>query len=201
MGFTQELKNRKDINVSTDDNFQFNDPDLSCHIKWLQISTIKENNEFQERYIEINELLDCSYLHMRMIRNKFPDNQGLAGQAAFLYPNDTAPLYWLIEASDPEITEKSKNIVQRILNINPKDGLAWRYLGIIYIKQGDIPGAIDAHINSCFNGDPGVNGCYNAGRLLEQEGKFEEALYYYRLSSWSVSKENANRLEAELSGN
>lgn len=141
----------------------------------------------------------CSELYVHMLSKLYPENLELANLAVRANPNEVTPYYWVIYAKDPSLREIPKVAVQKILSINSKEGLAWRYLGLIYLKEGNILAAIDAHINSCNNGDPGVNGCVNAGRLLEQEGKFEEAIYYYRKSLWQPSQDAADRLEAELS--
>ena len=138
---------------------------------------------------------------MRMLLRLYSENQELASMAVLRYPEDTASLYWLIWATDPAISNnESKPIIQKILSMTPNDGLAWRYLGIILIREGDIQGAIDAHINCCNNGDPGSNGCYNAGRLYEQIGDYENAIKYYSFSKNEGYRANADRLEELLAG-
>jgi len=58
--------------------------------------------------------------------------------------------------------------------------------------------AQDAYSQFCHHGDPGSNGCYNAGRIYEETGDYSEALHYYRLSRWSESLRRADELEARL---
>lgn len=170
----------------------------SCHVGWLSFIDPPSDQEITPS--ELVSLLACSPMHMRMLQRAYPENAELAQLAIDLYPNHTAPLYWFINATDPKISASSKPLVERILEINPRDGLAWRYLGIILINEGDIPAAIEAHINCCFNGDPGANGCYNAGRLYEQVGVYEKAINFYRLSRHEPYRVNADRLEEMLVG-
>lgn len=172
---------------------------LACHQEWLQF--VRQPAALPPDVEQASRLIACSSTSMRMLWSIYPSEPALANLAVQLYPGQAAPLYWLISVTDPQITDQSKPLIEEILRINPRDGLAWRYLGIILIQEDDIQGAIEAHIHSCYNGDPGSNGCYNAGRLLEQEGRYEEALYYYRLSRWPVSQQAADDLEARLNGN
>jgi len=171
----------------------------SVRVNWLNIILLKNSSQEHEFDRKVEKIITHSPLYMRMLRILYPTDQILAQLAVDAYPMETIPLYWLSECMGVKTTPEKKPIFEKILAINPKDGVAWRYLGIIFIAEKNIPAAIDAHIKSCNNGDPGVNGCYNAGRLFEQEGQFEEAIYYYRLSRWKPSQEAANRLEAELS--
>lgn len=171
---------------------------LVCNVSWLYFVQSDPGYRINNS-TSIRALMACSELYVHMLSKLYPENLELANLAVRANPNEVTPYYWVIYAKDPSLREIPKVAVQKILSINSKEGLAWRYLGLIYLKEGNILAAIDAHINSCNNGDPGVNGCVNAGRLLEQEGKFEEAIYYYRKSLWQPSQDAADRLEAELS--
>ena len=188
---------RVDIPVSQNEAHYFQNPNLGCHGSWLEFIqiTVKNNDLIHS---DLTDLLACSSVQMRMLRKLYPNNLELSTLAAQLYPNETSSLYWLLQASDPAISIDSKPIIEKILQIKPRDGLAWRYLGIILIREGDILAAIEAHINCCNYGDPGANGCYNAGRLLEQEGRYEEAITFYKRSYHEPYRVNADRLEIEL---
>lgn len=176
-------------------------PLLECHFHWIELSlnsgpqSYSSNNQIGENMVR------CSKVFMRMVRFRYPLERNLAELAVQMYPDDTFPLYWLAESMGKKTTPEKKPIFERILAINPKDGVAWRYMGIIYVTEKNIPAAIQAHINSCMYGDPGSNGCFNAGVLFEQIGDYENALYYYRLSRWIKSQEAADMLEAKLSEN
>jgi tetratricopeptide (TPR) repeat protein len=171
---------------------------LKCHYSWLKLvdSYLGQDIRLDDPVFE--EVISCSPLFMHMLKEMIPANLQLASLANQIHPDNTFTIHWIIEIIDPGISIQSKPLIEKILSIDPKDGVAWRYLGIIYLKEGNIPLAIDAHINCCLNGDPGVNGCFNAGRLLEEQGDYDEALYYYRLSRWIKSQEAADKLEASL---
>ena len=177
------------------------DPTLNCHLSWYKLIVKYRQPPLSPIDPIFEEVISCSLLHLRMIRKMFPFNLDLANLASQIYPEQTYPIHWVIEITDPLINIKSRPLVEKILTLNQKDGLAWRYLGVIYLKEGNIPSAIDAFINSCLNGDPGVNGCVNAGYLFEQQGEYEKAIYYYRLSRWYKSQEAADLLEAKLNEN
>lgn len=170
---------------------------IACHVSWLYfVRSDPDVRVIDSRWIK--KLMDCSELYVSMLSKLYPENLELAKLAVWAYPNEVTPYYWLINATDPSLQKIPIGPVKNILSINPEDGLAWRYLGLIYLNDGNIQSAIDAHIQSCYNGDPGSNGCYNAGRLLEQVGRYEEAISYYRLSRHDFIRSNADRLEALL---
>ena len=58
--------------------------------------------------------------------------------------------------------------------------------------------SFNAFAECCGNNDPGVNGCWGAGRMMEKEGNIPQAIYYYRLSHWSTSLQRADTLEKFL---
>jgi tetratricopeptide (TPR) repeat protein len=186
-------KELKDINPVTAKSGFFD-----CRLKWLEITKSEERFQVNNQPIEIEKLLSCGQIYLHLLNSKFPKNKGLALKAVEMLPAQTLPYYWLANSSNSLFSEETKPIFEKILEINPKDGLAWRYLGIVLLQEGDIPLAIQANINCCKYGDPGSNGCWNAGRLYEQEGQYDQAIYYYRLSKWQPSQEAAVRLESQL---
>jgi len=192
--FSPEVESNSVIQISS-----MHDPTLNCHLRWFELVLKYRQQPVNPDDPIFGEVISCSPLQMRMLRKMFPSSLTLAQIASSAYPGDPYPLYWIIEITDPGISVQSKPLIEKILSIDPTEGVAWRYLGIIYLKEGNIPAAIDAHINCCLNGDPGVNGCYNAGRLLEEQGNYNEALYYYRLSRWPTSQQVADRLEIIIS--
>jgi hypothetical protein len=58
--------------------------------------------------------------------------------------------------------------------------------------------AANAYLNCCLNGDPGSNGCYGAGCMMERLGNLPQAIaYYYRLSCWEEAQNRADELERQ----
>jgi len=45
----------------------------------------------------------------------------------------------------------------------------------------DPQAALDAFLQSRYHGDPGANGCYGAGWVMEGLGDPQQAIEYYRL--------------------
>lgn len=190
--------NQNLIGTANEVIFQEQNKINSCHSNWLQHVLSISKNESSNNNSLNEKLMACSFIHMRMLSNFFPTNDSLSQLAIEIYPEYTYPYYWFAQSKDQMFSVNTKPIFEKILAIDPNDGFAWRYLGIILIQEGKIPEAIEAHINSCNYGDPGSNGCYNAGRMLEKEGEYQDAIYYYRLSKWQPSQEEADRLEAQL---
>ena len=56
------------------------------------------------------------------------------------------------------------------VSLAPKNGLAWCRLGYSYEQTHELEQAATAYLNCCLNGDRGSNGCYGAGRVMEQLG-------------------------------
>jgi tetratricopeptide (TPR) repeat protein len=96
-----------------------------------------------------------------------------------------------------EQPEEAIVLYRQALQKRPGDGVRWRELGDLLVDN-DPQAAIDAYLQSCYNGDPNSHGCYRAGRTAEQIGELETAIRYYRLSKWSRAQEQADALEAQL---
>jgi len=156
--------------------------ELDCHQLWLQ----------EDR--DLARLLACSPVYMDMIRILAPTDATLAAQARELYPDLAETLYWLSESNGGYSAPANLPLYQQIVSEYPQEGLAWCYLGYQYESAGDLQASLEARINCCYNGDPGSNGCYNAGRLYEGMGDQENAIKYYLLSKWEPAREKGRAL-------
>jgi len=165
---------------------ELSSPQLDCQVQWLSPDR------------DLPELLSCSPVYMDMIRDLAPTNAALATEAHALYPDLAGPLYWLAESKGGYAEPLNLPLYQQIVSEHPYEGLAWCYIGFLSERAGDLQAALDARINCCYNGDPGSNGCYNAGRLLEGKQQYQEAIRYYRLSKWGPSQEAANKLAEKI---
>ena len=96
-----------------------------------------------------------------------------------------------------EAPEQAIELYRQGLQANPYDGVRWRELGDI-LRNTDPKAAIEAYLQSCYNGDPGFNGCYWAGRTSEDIEDIQSAITYYRFSAWDVAQKRADELEARL---
>ena len=133
-------------------------------------------------------------------------NVGLAEYATTARPGAAESWFWLAEAvggySDykfRDLTQKDEiiGLLQTGLSLSPDDGLRWRLLGDLF-RQADPESAISAYLQSCFNGDPGSNGCWLAGQVAEENGLVREAIEYYRYSNWQGALDRADVLESQL---
>jgi len=171
-----------------------------CHYHWLEFVQLVSQNKIKENTQSQIDLIKCSYIYTHMVHSFLPNDLGLASNSVEIYPKDTFSLFWLLNASGNKLDENSKEILLKILSIDPKDAVAWQSIAVIYEKEGDISDAIIAYQKSCNFGDPGYYGpCYHSGRLFEKEGRIEEAINYYQKSKTSYAHQQADRLEAELS--
>jgi hypothetical protein len=81
----------------------------------------------------------------------------------------------------------------------PNDSYFLEQIGFVYFDKGLIVDATRAFKKSCDIGGPGIDSCYNAGKLLEYQGDFLNAIYYYKKSPSSFSHSQASRLEIQIS--
>jgi len=181
-------------------NSDSSNKNLDCHFKWLSFDPIINKTPFEKNDQVIDELLNCSLLHVYFIRIFTPTDMELAQKASLIYPEDPGIIFWLADGIEKDNPDQAELLFRRIVELVPSDGKAWHRLARLVAANGFIDEAIGYNIKSCYNNDPGSNGCYGAGRLLEQQGRFEEAIYYYRLSRHDFIRANADRLEEFLAG-
>ena len=209
-GYEYFLLNRFSLDV-VENVFEFSDKsqpfvinadssnkNLDCHIKWLTYDPIIKKTSFDKNDQVIDELLNCSLLHVYFMRIFAPTKMELAQKAALIYPEDPGILFWLADGIEKDNPDQAEQLFRKIVALVPSDGKAWHRLARLVAAKGFIDEAIGYNINSCVNNDPGSNGCYGAARLLEQQGRYEEAIYYYRLSRHDFIRANADRVEEEL---
>jgi hypothetical protein len=154
--------------------------------------------------------LACSSNYLSFFLALKIDNQKLAEESTLLYPESPYSWFWYADTltdkaslddwtkpSNPLDLDRLVLAYRKGLSLDPGNGLRWRRLGDI-LHVSDPQAAIQAYLQSCYHGDPGVNGCYRAGLTAEKLGDLENAVAYYRLSKWSGSLEQADRLEQQL---
>jgi tetratricopeptide (TPR) repeat protein len=99
------------------------------------------------------------------------------------------------------LTESQPNLAisyyQEGLKLKPLDGVRWYELGDL-LATINPTGALEAYLQSCYQGDPGSHGCYGAGQMAEVIGDTHLAIQYYRRSNWVVAQQRAEHLEKLL---
>ena len=187
------LKKQKQSPSLTFDNDEF-----ECHYKWLDTMYDYHTYGLGHSLFNMKEMINCSFLHMKMIRKIAPERIDLAEKAAETYPNKRDAKFWFAERLAIKDIFQAEPIVMEILNSWPEDWEAWRLLAIIFEKQGKSSDAIESNMNACEFSPYIKLGCYYAGILLEKESRIEEAIYYYRLATNRAAIDRANILEAQL---
>ncbi len=181
--------------------------EATCHTLWLDIRV----QWYQQRtFLDIARslFLHCGLPYMQMMHSLEPHNRDLAELAWRTRPDLAESWFWVAEVRGDRqgvtlqgVTDENwqeiVTLLQEGLRRNPHDGLRWRMLGDIY-RTYRPEQALSAYLQSCYNGDPGYNGCYRAGRMAEEAGDYAAAIRYYRLSLWPESKRHADELERRL---
>jgi len=181
---------------------------LPCRGSWFRGFLAQSQGDRISRDYEWRVSIHCNsryviFLHAILLRNI-----SLAEYAVQIHPGIAEGWFWLAEATggfennefqDLNDTNRTDVItyLRKGLQFDPTDGLRWRLMGDL-LRSADPQAAIDAYLQSCFNGDPGSNGCWRAGQIAEQVGEIESAIHYYRYSAWGGALNRADELEARL---
>ena len=142
--------------------------------------------------------LSCSPVNISILQELIPLDIDMAQHATRLYPEQAVAWFWLGEALAPIDHLGARQAYLHTVILDPNDGLAWCRLGRNYEKKGEWEMAFDAWSKCCKYGDPGSNGCFGAGRMMEKMGYSRQAIEFYRLSRWEESLKHADELEAQL---
>jgi tetratricopeptide (TPR) repeat protein len=135
---------------------------------------------------------------VKLERSAAPQNQALARLATELYPQESQGWFWLAEISAAQHQEEQAiQQYQQVLRVDPLDSLAWCRLGTLFSARNPQQ-AEEAYLQCCYLGDPGSNGCYNAGHIAEEQGNLLEAIRIYRLSHYQVALQRADDLEKQV---
>jgi hypothetical protein len=143
------------------------------------------------------EAMRCSPHYICMVSAMLPDRQALANLAVLVQPNSADAWFWLARVRGKEAPKVAIELYRRGLALRPTDGESWQELGALLARQ-DPQAALAAYLQSCYNGDPGYNGCWRAGQTAERLGDIEAAIRYYRLSRWPRALNRASQLEQQL---
>jgi tetratricopeptide (TPR) repeat protein len=170
-----------------------------CRLNWTSGILAARLGDLPSQQADWSAFLSCpSSDAPRLAHAGAPLDPVLAEQAVQIYPDQAEAWFWLAEVSAAEgRPEQAIQHYQRVVQLTPADALAWCRLGFLLYNQ-ESSQSRPAYIRCCLYGDPGSNGCYNAGRLSEQLGDYEQALHYYRRSRWSEAHRLADDLEARL---
>lgn len=148
-----------------------------------------------ERQQDRAAFLVCTPQALGLVMAAAPQDRKLAEQAVAAYPTLSAAWFWLADIEKPGNPVLATSLYERVVQLNPHHGLSWCRLGTLNEQAGRLQQAELNYLQCCENGDPGSNGCYGAGRILEKTGDLRGAIQVYRLSHWKGALDRANEIE------
>jgi len=168
--------------------------DKPCHLTWYLGFIEEQQGNRDKRDRHWVEAVQCDPELVRYLYNRYPQDLALAQTIHRAQPESGSSWFWL---GDLKPQQKLDFYIQG-LGLEPRDGRRWNKLGVMLRRNGDLTAALQAYLKSCRNGDPGHNGCWNAGKTAEELGDIQSAIVYYRLSRWKPALERLRELETQL---
>jgi tetratricopeptide (TPR) repeat protein len=166
---------------------------------WLVGMMAGKRGDLPAQRQAFEQALKCSSNYLSLIQAVLPEDLEIARLATQQYPENSKAWYWLGQASAPTDPFAAQQAYLRTLTLDPHNDWAWYRVGRNYELNGEFEMAGEAYLKCCLNGDPGSNGCWGAGRMMEKLGNLQQAIEYYRLSRWEKALERAQELEKQLS--
>ena len=170
-------------------------PDV-CRANWLGGLVANRLGWEANRDASWEAAIRCSSGYVSMLHAVVPDNQGLAELSVREHPKSAQALFWLAQIRAKATPAEAIELYRSGLQLDPHNSVMWRELGDL-LTDRDPQSAIEAYLQSCYNGDFGYHGCYRAGLTAEQQGDITSAIHYYRFSRWSGALERADELEKQ----
>jgi tetratricopeptide (TPR) repeat protein len=169
-----------------------------CQANWMAGKAADLLGKETEKQAAWMKYIECSKTSVALLRYALPMDAMFAEKAITLYPDSVDAIYWYVNAVVKNDTEAAILSYNRIVQIDPNQELAWCRLGSLYEKNQLYDQSVKAYLQCCLHNDPGENGCYGAGRVMEKLGDPRKAIEYYRLSRWQPALDRANELEKHL---
>jgi hypothetical protein len=135
--------------------------------------------------------------HIPLLRLRAPQTRVLAECAVGAHATSAEALFWLAGILAATDTARAIALYRTGLSYDADDGLSWYRLGSL-LAFTDPRQAIVAFGESCIHGDPGANGCLQAGRTAERLGDIPLAIQWYNKSRYIVARDRAEELRRGL---
>ena len=168
-----------------------------CSTYWLRALVHHSRGDLATRDQNLADAMRCDDRLVILAHKLFPEDLGLAQLALDVAPARAESWFWLAELRSADDPDQAILLFYRGLELDPKDGLRWREFGDL-LRKDHPNAAIAAYMESCYNGDPGSNGCLQAGIVAEQLKMYDIAIQILRLSKYQPAHDRADRLEAQL---
>jgi tetratricopeptide (TPR) repeat protein len=169
-----------------------------CAHTWLAGMAAGQRRDLSTQHQSLEQALGCSPAYVTLVQAVYPADQELARLAAQTYPASARAWFWLGETLASNDLPAAREAYLHTVTLAPHHALAWCRLGRNSESSGDLGKASAAWLACCLNGDPGKNGCWGAGRMMEQLGNLPQAILYYRLSRWQGALDRAQLLSVSL---
>lgn len=171
--------------------------DDQCRAGWYEGLAFHMAGDPVGRAAAWGALLECTGDYTGFMSVLAAGDVDLARLAVTAQPEEAAGYYWLGELMAQESPADAITVYLRGLTLDPNNGRQWIALARL-LQPVDEAAALDAYIQACLNGDPGANGCLNAGELARRRGDTQLAIEYYRLSHYPEARARADELERAL---
>jgi tetratricopeptide (TPR) repeat protein len=168
----------------------------SCRGAYLLGAAANSMKDEAGRQAAWSRTLECAPERIALMALLAPDDARLAQEAVNRQPESAESWFWLGGSLAQTQSEAAILAYRQGLSLAPTDGLRWYALGDL-LRPLDTTAAIEAYLQACRHGDPGSNGCFQAGLTAERMGDIPAALRYLRMSKWSGALDYANTLEAK----
>lgn len=168
-----------------------------CRAGWYQGLTYQMAGDPGKRAAAWGALLACSSDYTAYMSVLAAGDVELARLAITSQPEDAAGYFWLAQLMAQESPADAVTLYKRGLRLEPRNGRQWVALAGL-LRPVDEAAAIEAYLQACLHGDPGANGCLNAGALEQSRGNTQLAIEYYRLSQYAEARARADELEQQL---
>jgi len=169
-----------------------------CSHIWLAAAEAGRREDLSAQREIWKRALGCSPQNLYVLQPILPQDKEMALLATQIYPASADAWFWLGEALAPGDRLAARQAYLRTVTLSAHHSWAWCRLGYDFEQDGELETALDDFLNCCYSGDPGSNGCYGAGRMMERLGNLQQAIAYYRLSRWEGSLKRADELEKQL---
>lgn len=170
-----------------------------CRILWLSAISAAGSQGALASHEVLLKAIRCQPEYLAVLRGLAPFDIRLAEEIVRMYPYDASALMWLAEMKERYNRAQAAELYEMVTRVDPNHGLAWCRLGGFLQNQGDLDRALAAFQECCLHGDPGSNGCWRSGGILEKQGRLEEAIFWYNQSRFSESLKRARMLQEQIS--
>ncbi len=173
--------------------------DSQCRAGWYEGLSFHMAGDPVGRAAAWGKLLGCTTDYTGYMSVLAAGDEELARLAITSQPEDATGYFWLAELMTQESPADAVMLYEHGLSLEPGDGQRWIALARL-LQPTDEAAALNAYLQACLNGDPGANGCLNAGDLAQSRGDTQQAIEYYRLSHYPEARARADELERQLAG-